>query len=130
MGEFSYLSQFYSCWYRRSFSFVVGLSVITEAALVTKNQAGWIAVIGAASLGISNRLKCEEHQAECRKLINQFEELQTYYESLKLEENEEEKKKQLLVLEQKLSKIRSEQAAFSSGRSIKKANEEIGPKAS
>ena len=107
-------------------SLVAGLSIITEAETILKKEvAGWLAVLGAVLTGFHNRLKCEPHQAECRKLVNQFAELQTDYERLQLETDEKEKKIQLMTLEQKLAAIRAGRCVFPSESSIKKAKQEI-----
>lgn len=106
-------------------SLVAGLSIVTEAALVETTTAGWIAIAGAALTGLHNRLKCEPHQAGCNKLANQFAELQTNYERLELETDEQEKKIQLMSLEQKLAIIRSGRGASPSNRSLSKAKREL-----
>lgn len=102
-------------------SLVAGLSIVTEAALVETTTAGWIAITGAALTGLHNRLKCEPHQKECKRLANQFAELQTDYERLELETDEQERKTQLLSLEQKLATVRAGRGASPSNRSVNKA---------
>ena len=106
-------------------SLVAGLSIITEAELICTKTAGWIAVVGAALTGLHNRLKCEPHQAECKKLANQFAELQTDYERLGLETDEQEKKIQLMAFEQKLASIRAGRGASPSNSSTEKAKREL-----
>lgn len=106
-------------------SLVAGLSIITEAGLIDTKVAGWIAVLGAALTGLHIRLKCEPHQSECKKLVNQFAELQTDYERLELETDEQERKIQLMSIEQKLSAIRAGRGASPSNSSIEKAKREL-----
>ena len=106
-------------------SLVAGLSIITEAGLIETKVAGWIAVLGAVLTGLHNRLKCEPHQAECKKLANQFAELQTDYERLEMENDEQAKSSQLMTLEQKLAAIRAGRGASPSRSSIDKAIQEI-----
>lgn len=106
-------------------SLVAGLSIITEAGLVDTKIAGWIAVFGAVLTGLHNRLKCEPHQAECKKLANQFSELQTDYERLELETDDRARKEQLMALELKLAAIRAGRGASPSNSSIEKAKQEI-----
>lgn len=88
-------------------------------------MAGWIAVLGAILTGLHNRLKCEPHQAECKKLANQFAELQTDYERLEMENDKQAKSSQLMTLEQKLAAIRAGRGASPSRSSIDKAIHEI-----
>ena len=85
--------------------------------------------MGCGLWGCINRasqpLKCEPHQAECKKLVNQFAELQTDYERLELETDDRAKKEQLMALEQKLAAIRAGRGASPSNSSIEKAKQEI-----
>ena len=106
-------------------SLVAGLSIVTEAGLIETKIAGWIAVLGAVLTGLHNRLKCEPHQAECKRLANQFAGLQTHYERLELETDQQSKKNQLMSLEQKLAEIRTGRGASPSNSSIRKAEKEI-----
>ncbi len=106
-------------------SLVAGLSIVTEAGVVTPYVAGWIAVLGAVLTGLHNRLKCEPHQAECKKLANQFSELQTDYERLELESDDQTRKEQPMSLEQKLAAIRAGRGASASNFCVKRAKQEI-----
>ena len=107
------------------FALVAGLAIITEAQLVSAKAAGWLAVAGAVLTGLHAKLKCEPHQAECKKLANQFAELQTEYESLELVRDELAKNEQLIALEHKLAAIRAGRQALPSNRAIAIAEREI-----
>jgi len=109
-------------------SLIAGLSIITEANLIEPKIAGWIAVLGALLTGLHNRLKCDPHQAECKKLANQFAELQTDYERLELETDEQARRDQLMSLEHKRAAIRAGRGAQPSDSSIKRAKREIDRK--
>ena len=106
-------------------SLVAGLSIVSEAQLINDYTAGWVAVGGAVLTGLHNRLKFEPHQAECKKLARQFAELQTEYERLGLESDEQERKCQLMALEKKLAAIHARRGAHPSKRSIRTAEREI-----
>jgi hypothetical protein len=106
-------------------SLIAGLSIITEANLIEPKVAGWIAVLGAALTGLHNRLRCDPHQIECRKLANQFAALQTEYERLQLEAHEQPKSEQLLSLEHKLAEIVAERSAQPSEKAITSARQEL-----
>lgn len=106
-------------------SLIAGLAIVTEAGLIESKVAGWLAVLGAVLTGLHNRLKCEPHQTECRNLSNQFAELQTNYEQLELETDEQKKKIALMTLEQKLAAIRAGRGVSPSNSSIEKAKQEI-----
>ena len=102
-------------------SLIAGLYIVSEATIIDPRIAGWIAIAGAALTGLHNRLKCEPHQKECKRLANQFAELQTDYERLELETDEQERKIQLMSLEQKLATVRAGRGASPSNRSVNKA---------
>ncbi len=107
-------------------SLIAGLSIVTEASLIGPKVAGWIAIFGAVLTGLHNRLKCEPHQVACKKLVNQFSELQTDYERLQLEINEQKCMDELKAVEQKLAVIRAGRGATASTSSVKRAKQEIG----
>lgn len=102
-------------------SLVSGLSIVTKAALVSADVAGWGAVLGAALTGLHARLKCDSHQAECKKLICQFGEIQTEYERLQMIGDPQVLQKELLLLEHKLAAIRAGQGAKPSEGCTKRA---------
>lgn len=106
-------------------SLVAGLSIVSEAKLVEPYVAGWVVVVGALLTGLHNRLKCEPHQAECKKLGNQFAELQTDYERLELESDDQTRKEQLMSLEQKLAAIRAGRGASAAEYCVNRARIEI-----
>ena len=107
-------------------SLVAGLSIVTEATLVSTTVAGWVAVGGAALTGLHNRLKCEPHQAECKKLANQFAKLQIEYEALQMEKDQKKLHEGLLAAEVVLASIRGSRGASPSKASINKARREHG----
>jgi hypothetical protein len=84
-----------------------------------------MALIGAVLSGLHSRLKCDPHQAECRRLAAQFAELQTEYERLELELDEAARREQLLSLEHKLATVRAGRTARPSNVSIERARHEI-----
>lgn len=100
---------------------VAGLSIVAEAQLISTKAAGWIAVAGAGLTGLHAKLKCEPHQTECKKLANQFAELQTEYECLQLIRDDKARNEQLIALEHKLSAIRAGRQALPSRGAIAKA---------
>jgi hypothetical protein len=106
-------------------SLIAGLSIVTEAKLIDPKVAGWMALIGAVLSGLHSRLKCDPHQAECRRLAAQFAELQTEYERLELELDEAARREQLLSLEHKLATVRAGRTARPSNVSIERARHEI-----
>jgi hypothetical protein len=106
-------------------SLLAGLSIVTEASLIAPKTAGWIAVLGAVLTGLHNGLRCDPHQAECRRLANQFEGLQTEYERLQLEPDERARREQLLGLEQKLATVVSGRGARPSAASVARATREL-----
>ena len=107
-------------------SLVAGLSIVTDANLVEPKVAGWITVFGALLTGLHNRLRCDPHQAACRRLANQFAEIQTEYERLQLESDDHLKREQLLSLEQKLAAIVARRDARPSASSVARAKRELG----
>ena len=106
-------------------SLVAGLSIVTDATLIGPKAAGWIAIVGAVLTGLHNGLRCDPHQAECRRLANQFEGLQTEYERLQLEADERARGEQLLGLEQKLATIVGGRGARPSASSVARAKREM-----
>jgi hypothetical protein len=106
-------------------SLVAGLSIITEAALIQPKLAGWIAVLGAALTGLHNRLRCDPHQQECRKLANQFAQLQIRFERLQLESDDRTRREQLLSLESSLAETMGTRGARPSATSVARARREL-----
>ena len=106
-------------------SLISGLAIVTRAALVPASIAGWGAVLGAALTGLHARLKCDSHQAECRKLASQFGEVQTEYERLQMIEDPQARQKELLLLEHKLASIRAGQGVKPFKGCVKRANKEL-----
>lgn len=104
---------------------VAGLAIVAEAQLIPTKAAGWIAVAGAALTGFHAKLKCEPHQGECKKLANQFAELQTEYECLQLIQDDTARNEQLIALEHKLAAIRAGRQALPSRGAIAKAEKDI-----
>ncbi|MEE8107494.1 MAG: hypothetical protein V3T86_18315 [Planctomycetota bacterium] len=105
-------------------SLLAGMSIVTQANLIDANTAGWITVGGALLTGLHNRLRCDPHQAECWKLATQFAELQTDYERLELETQEQPRKEMLMAVEQKLAAVRAGRGAFPSAGARKQAEQE------
>ncbi|HEX7908310.1 MAG TPA: hypothetical protein VF534_09515 [Paraburkholderia sp.] len=106
-------------------SLVSGLSIVTKATLVSPEVAGWGAVLGAALTGLHARLKCDAHQAECKKLVGQLGEIQTEYERLQMIGDPLIRQKELLLLEHKLAAIRAGQVAKPSDGCTKRAVKRI-----
>jgi len=104
---------------------VAGLSIVAEAQLVSTKAAGWMAVAGALLTGLHSKLKCDPHQAECKKLANQFAELQTEYEGLQLIRDDDQRNEQLIALEHKLAAIRAGRGALPSAKAITQAEIEF-----
>ena len=102
------------------------MAIITEAKLVSVKAAGWIAVAGAAITGLHAKLRFEPHQTKCKKLANQFAELETEYECLDLVHDEDAKNKQLIALEHKLAVVRAGRQVLPSASALAKAEIEIG----
>lgn len=117
-----------------TFSLIAGMLVVTGEGdilfmigdtAINKTAAGWLAIIGAVLTGFHKRLKCESYQNSCLKLANQFAELETLYECLLIDRDEQERQNMLISLEKKLSKIRLEREITPSDRSIRKAEKSL-----
>ncbi|MFQ6029575.1 MAG: hypothetical protein ACE5Q6_19030, partial [Dehalococcoidia bacterium] len=105
-------------------SLVAGLSIVTEVGLIDAKVAGWMVVLGVALTGLHTLLKCDPHQAECKRLANQFSALQTKYEILQLETDEQTKKEQLMSLERDLATIRDGRGASANDFCVTRAKKE------
>ena len=51
-------------------SLAAGASILTENELLTNVQSGMLALVSSALTIIHSKLRCDEYQAECRKLVS------------------------------------------------------------
>lgn len=66
-----------------SLSFIGGAEILSSGdTIMTNLQAGIAAVSGGLLTGIHKLLKCEKHQAECKRLLAQFSYLESRYSRL------------------------------------------------
>ena len=69
-------------------SLVAGSSLLIEQGLITKAEAGVMALASAGFAIIHKSLNCDHHQAECKKLKNFFSSMAESYDDLRLIEDE------------------------------------------
>jgi uncharacterized membrane protein YphA (DoxX/SURF4 family) len=66
-------------------SLVAGASLLIEQGNLTKECAGILALISTGFTLIHNKLNCDQHQAECKKLKSIYQGLSEEYENLQSE---------------------------------------------
>ena len=79
-------------------SLVAGASLLIEQGVLTKEFAGILALISAGFTIIHNKLNCDQHQAECKKLKNSYLGLSEEYANLQAEDDINELKARLNAL--------------------------------
>ena len=65
-------------------SLVAGASLLIEQGVLTKEFAGILALISAGFTIVHNKLNCDQHQAECKKLKNAYKGLSEDYANLQI----------------------------------------------
>ena len=68
-------------------SLVAGASLLIEQGALTKEVAGILALISAGFTIIHNKLNCDQHQAECKKLKSTYFGLSEDYANLQAEDD-------------------------------------------
>jgi len=86
-------------------SLFAGASILTQSRVITTQTAGFMALASAALTLIHNLLRCDPHQAECRRLRRAYEELRIRYHSLDAFTDETEIRKQLVELDKERATI-------------------------
>ena len=104
-------------------SLFAGAAVLTDLG-VTSTQAGIMALTSAALTLIHTRLRCDPHQAECRRLVRQFDGLVARYEALQSETDETELQKRLTNLDTTRSALREGADAFPADWCTERAKKE------
>ena len=74
--------------------------------------AGALAILGGAMTGLHSWFGCEAHQTECRKIMGQFESLQSRFEYLLAEPDESKRLEKFRELESELSQVKLEKRAY------------------
>jgi hypothetical protein len=65
-------------------SLVAGASILVEQDIIEPTTAGVLAIVSAAFTIIHNKLNCDQHQAECRRLKSLYEGLSEDYGNLEM----------------------------------------------
>ena len=85
--------------------------------------AGILGLLSAVFTIIHTKLKCDEHQAECKGLKSKFESMAEQYLGLRTFDNEDVFRKKLQELDKEFSKILAEANAQPSNKAVSKAKE-------
>lgn len=110
----------------------VSLSAIAGAAFLTKTGssstgplvAGICAITASILSLLHTTFKCDEHQANCARLIGSYESLEASFETLQLT-REEPHESEVKMLENRYEELVAESAAIAPARFLKHARQEI-----
>ena len=102
-------------------SLLAGASLLVDQQIISKTATGLMALISSAFTLVHTRLKCDEHQAECRKLQSFYRGLAVDYANLETEADPAEFKTRLDSLNNSLAQVQKEISAYPSQRSYAKA---------
>ena len=103
------------------FSLVAGASLLVTQGFITSKSAGLLALISGALTIIHTKLNCDNHQAECKRLKNNFKVLALQYNNLKTVSDTDEYRKRLQSLNEKRAALEESIDAEPSTKSIEKA---------
>jgi hypothetical protein len=106
-------------------SLFAGASILTESRIISTHTAGLMALASAALTLIHNLLRCDPHQAECRRLRAAYEGLRTKYGSLDILTDQGEIQKRLVELDNERATIDGGAAATPATWSIARAARSI-----
>lgn len=102
-------------------SLLAGASILVDQQIISNSQAGIMAVLSSIFTVIHNRLNCDQHQAECRRLQALYQGLSVDYGNLETETDARELKKKLDALNNELAQIIKGTSAHPSAGSMDKA---------
>jgi len=106
-------------------SLIAGASILVDQQIISNTAAGIIALVSSAFTLIHNRMGCDQHQAECRKLQSFYQGLAFDYGNLETETNPAEFRKKLDSLNNELALILKGSSAHPSADSYAKAKRQI-----
>jgi hypothetical protein len=107
-------------------SLVAGASLLVDQGIISKKAAGILALVSSGFTIIHNKLNCDQHQAECRRLQSLYQGLSEDYGNLVTEAKVEEFRSKLQVLDTERTQVVKGARATPSVRSIEKATKLIG----
>ncbi len=86
-------------------SLIAGASLLVEQGFITKECSGILALMSAGFTVIHNKLNCDQHQAECKKLKSIYQGLSEEYANLQSESDIDILKKKIDELNSERTKI-------------------------
>ena len=102
-------------------SLFAGASLLIDQGVLTKEVAGLMALASSSFTLVHNKLNCDQHQAECRKLRSVFRGMAEEYENLQSETDIEMLKSKLDALNNARAQVLKTAGAEPSARSFEKA---------
>lgn len=102
-------------------SLIAGASLLVEQGIISKQTAGVLALVSSGFTIIHNKLNCDQHQAECRRLKSLYEGLSEDYENLEAESDVEKFKSKLQALNNDRTQVKKGAGASPSLKSIAQA---------
>ena len=102
-------------------SLVAGASLLLHQGILSKEVAGLMALVSSAFTLIHNKLNCDQHQAECRKLRGIFRGMAEEYENLQSETDVDILKSKLDALNDARAQVLKTAGAEPSEKSLEKA---------
>ena len=104
---------------------VAGASALTEHGFISARCAGILAVVSSGLTLVHNLLRCDPHQAECRRLVAAFNALTARYESVRSEPNSEKRRELFRDVEAARAAVLEGAAAFPSMRATRDAESQV-----
>ncbi|PHR92440.1 MAG: hypothetical protein COA69_08690 [Robiginitomaculum sp.] len=106
-------------------SLIAGSSLLIKQNILDPRVAGILAIVSAAFTIVHTKLNCDQHQAECRKLKNQYSALANAYDELDVLTGEAEFKTKLTALNMELSQIIKSTTSEPSNKAMAKAKQQL-----
>ena len=102
-------------------SLVAGATILIETSFLNKVQSGILALVSGAFTIIHSKLRCEEYQAECKKLLAFHRGIAAEYENLLIVDDGDDLKKQIRALNDQVSTTLKATAAVPLAGALEKA---------
>lgn len=106
-------------------SLIAGASLLVEQGIISQKTAGVLALASSGFTIIHNKLNCDQHQAECRRLKSLYQGLSEDYANLAVEAESEELRAKLQALNTERTQVIKGSGAYPSLKSIEKAKNSL-----
>lgn len=102
-------------------SLIAGASLLVEQGIISKQTAGVLTLVSSGFTIIHNKLHCDQHQAECRRLKSLYQGLSEDYSNLQIESDVKNLYSKLEALNKERAQVKKSAGVDPSLKSIEQA---------